>query len=711
MMARQPLRLRLWLLQLLLLAAPTCADVFLPKWFGDVRSPACLALSLPQPGSRRRLCAAQDMVLQTTAQGGARAFLAGVTRPPGEEVTISGDAGTYRVTSEVGSGHWKVTLDAVSEWRNTDSGMTIRVRAATGPAVVAARVLPGDVFFCAGQSNMLFSLHQSINYTAEAATLASFPNFRFFMTNRALNSTPQTDLTTDDGNCDAAVPPAPPRPPPPPSAATCSAKTFLNNTFFGRGHGPSIGHGPGTDAADCCTKCSKMQRCLFFSFAGGTCWFKAAAHGPPRPSPGAISGAVGGPPPPPPPPRPCNRWVTPAEASANEASYLLSFSAVCFLTIRDIARQHTGQRPMALVQSAWGGSRLESWMSAEAIAAAASPVRGAIPPNNNKAPSGAANDESALYNGMVSPWTNFSIRAALWYQGEENADQSCQVNSSMWPGPPAAHRQPIEYYSAAYAAMAEDWRAKKGVNFSLATMQLPPSVKAGVNPAESNPMWAGRPDIRSAEAVSPAHPGNTTDESGVAVTIDLGGASNWGNDHPPNKPEMSRRLSLALLHTAYGLGQEAIPLWTGPVLASAELKRAEVTLTFTEESAAGGLSLRDVTAPTSVDDGRGGVASATNNCTRCCDGGGAPFELTIDPNPAGARIAGRNITWTRLPRSAITLGATTVTLDVSGLLQHSNVAARGGVTGVRYAWSDFVDCVLDNGNSSGIPAGPFRHWF
>ena len=32
--------------------------------------------------------------------------------------------------------------------------------------------------------------------------------------------------------------------------------------------------------------------------------------------------------------------------------------------------------------------------------------------------------------------------------------------------------------------------------------------------------------------------GITTDTSGVAVTIDLGGASNWGDDHPPNKNEM-----------------------------------------------------------------------------------------------------------------------------------------------------------------------------
>jgi hypothetical protein len=38
-------------------------------------------------------------------------------------------------------------------------------------------------------------------------------------------------------------------------------------------------------------------------------------------------------------------------------------------------------------------------------------------------------------------------------------------------------------------------------------------------------------------------------------------------------------------------------------------------LTFTPMSSAGGLSLRDVKAPTSVDDGRGGLAKLSNNCT------------------------------------------------------------------------------------------------
>lgn len=309
---------------------------------------------------------------------------------------------------------------------------------------------------------------------------------------------------------------------------------------------------------------------------------------------------------------------------------------------------------------------------------------------------------------MVSPWTNFSIKAALWYQGEENADQSCQVNSSMWPGPPAAHAEPIKYYAAALAAMVQDWRSSKGIDFPLVTMQLPPSTSAkSIDPALSNPMWAGRPDIRAAEALSLAHPGgNTTDASGVAVTLDLGGASNWGDDHPPNKNEMSRRLALQLLHTAYKLDQESgLPLWTGPVLSAVALNpiTGRIILNFTAMSSQGGLSLRDVKAPTSVDDGRGGIPQSTNNCTRCCDGGGGPFEVTYASNPAHARQEGRNLTWVRLARADIDVGASSVVL-AHGQQQHSP-------TGLRYAWTDFVDCVLDNGNSSGIPAGPFRHWF
>ena len=107
----------------------------------------------------------------------------------------------------------------------------------------------------------------------------------------------------------------------------------------------------------------------------------------------------------------CNRWLTAAEAlqASAQKNFLETFSAVCFMTVRDIARLHINQRPVALIQSAWGGTRVEAWMSSEAIAAAGS--------YSKDVPSRAEqNNASVLYNAMVAPWDRFAVRAAIWYQ-------------------------------------------------------------------------------------------------------------------------------------------------------------------------------------------------------------------------------------------------------------------------------------------------------
>ena len=70
---------------------------------------------------------------------------------------------------------------------------------------------------------------------------------------------------------------------------------------------------------------------------------------------------------------PCNRWLTVDGATAVQPgvvpqkhaaglpnTFLANFSAMCFLTVRDIARMHSvTHRPAALIQSAWGGTRVE----------------------------------------------------------------------------------------------------------------------------------------------------------------------------------------------------------------------------------------------------------------------------------------------------------------------------------------------------------------
>ena len=73
-------------------------------------------------------------------------------------------------------------------------------------------------------------------------------------------------------------------------------------------------------------------------------------------------------------------------------------------------------RPMGLVQSARSSTRIEAWMSPEAIAHTGR-FAGQVPrrPRENRV--------SAVYNAMVAPWDRFSVRAALWYQESDLSGQ------------------------------------------------------------------------------------------------------------------------------------------------------------------------------------------------------------------------------------------------------------------------------------------------
>ena len=493
---------------ILLVGNAALAAVELPKWFSD------------------------GMVLQTNAEYGARSFLNGRAKP-GEKVVVSiEEKGRTFPTVADANGEWEVQINHAC----TSASCTIRVSGEDGPPAIARGVNGGDVFFCSGQSNMVFPLKLTLNASDEMATLAKYPHFRFFMTMRDESTKPQFDLPTN-GTCDTKVP------------------------------------------------------------AG------------------------------------CNRWWN--ATAALSSKFIEDFSAVCFMTLRDVARLHIGQRPVALIQSAWGGTRIESWMSARAIDIASKSV---LPASSSSKPvlPPRPDETSKLYNAMVSPWKKFSVRAALWYQGEANADQKVSKADE------ARGVTQTLYYSAYLQAMIADWREIKGMgDFAFLIVSLPPSVAAGTPPA--NQSHTGRPEVRLAELSAAPHPGGQTDISGVAVTIDLGGKSAWGYDHPCNKNEISRRLALQTLHAAYALQQGAFggpgSLWTGPVLSSVskaaggggsdggssssgddddeEEDGSSVDLLF-EEWSASGLALKDVKAIN--------IDGTRNDCTRCC-AHAPPFDV------------------------------------------------------------------------------------
>ena len=129
---------------------------------------------------------------------------------------------------------------------------------------------------------------------------------------------------------------------------------------------------------------------------------------------------------------------------------------------------------------------------------------------------------AVLYNAMIAPLLPLSIRGAIWYQGESNADR------------------PLEY-RALFPAMIQDWRNRWGQgNFPFLYVQLSSYGKVLSEPAPSN--WAL---LREAQALTRSILPNTA----MAVTTDVGDPLDI---HPKQKKEVGDRLAAEALRMVYG---------------------------------------------------------------------------------------------------------------------------------------------------------------
>ena len=122
---------------------------------------------------------------------------------------------------------------------------------------------------------------------------------------------------------------------------------------------------------------------------------------------------------------------------------------MCYFYGRELSNRLGGDVPIGLIHSSWGGTRIEAWMSPEALAECGADSAEADLFNDDdldmvfaniaeaeteelvaaanmtvsvdRRSLQNANDASALYNAMVHPLLPLGIRTALWYQGESNA--------------------------------------------------------------------------------------------------------------------------------------------------------------------------------------------------------------------------------------------------------------------------------------------------
>lgn len=247
------------------------------------------------------------------------------------------------------------------------------------------------------------------------------------------------------------------------------------------------------------------------------------------------------------------------------------FSAVAYYFARDL--QKTLGVPVGIIHTSWGGSPAEVWMSHDVLAKnpeykrdiLEASERGYQKFQDSLAAFKKEQEEASkagtefkkqaprppwrateLYNGMIASLIPFTIKGAIWYQGESNAGRAWQ-------------------YRALFQDMIKNWRRDWGLgNFPFLLVQLAPFKAIKPEPGESD--WA---ELREAQALAVKELPNV----GMAVITDVGDEKDI---HPKKKEPVGARLALAARAVAYG--QDIV--YSGPTYKSMKVKRNEAVLSF-----------------------------------------------------------------------------------------------------------------------------------
>lgn len=206
------------------------------------------------------------------------------------------------------------------------------------------------------------------------------------------------------------------------------------------------------------------------------------------------------------------------EWSVNSSEGVAQTSAVAYCFAKTV--QEVLDVPVGIVISAWGGSRVESWISKE-VFEEQFPDVDLSHLLSEKEITNPSPTPCALYNLQVAPLTNFTVKGFLWYQGESN-------------------RHNPDKYRKLMPAFVEDLRNRWGLG------KLPFYF------VQIAPYNYGNPDENSSAKVREAQMLNMSDipHSGMVTTMDVG---SFSSIHPGDKKTVGDRLAYWALGDAYSL--------------------------------------------------------------------------------------------------------------------------------------------------------------
>ncbi len=163
-----------------------------------------------------------------------------------------------------------------------------------------------------------------------------------------------------------------------------------------------------------------------------------------------------------------------------------------------------------------------------------------------------------LFAAMIHPFAGYTLRGAIWYQGEGNAKAGAVPYDQTLP------------------LMINDWRKRWNDEFSFYYVQLAGYRAPSTEPGTPDP-WALLQDRMRLVL-------GTTPKTGMAIINDVGEADDI---HPKNKKDPGERLARWALAKDYD--KELI--YSGPLFKSSEVKGDAIRVTF--DQAGAGLKSRD----------------------------------------------------------------------------------------------------------------------
>ena len=212
------------------------------------------------------------------------------------------------------------------------------------------------------------------------------------------------------------------------------------------------------------------------------------------------------------------------------------FSAIAYFYGKQL--QKILDVPVGLIMTSWGGTRIQPWMSKDAITPLidVNKIKKDTTEKYKRIP-------SAIYNAMINPITSYTIKGVLWYQGETNRDEP-------------------KVYQQLFPEMVKDWRKQWNIgDFPFYYVQIAPNKYID----KSNSQYLREVQLRALDLIP---------NSGIAILSDLGSAETI---HPPRKKEAADRLLFNALNKTYGMKDVDC---MGPVYKSMIEKDCSLLVTF-----------------------------------------------------------------------------------------------------------------------------------